>query len=963
MLSIGKVGGGEGDPGYYIESVAKGHEDYYTGRGEAQGIWAGKGARDRGLIGPVDEDDFIATLTPPPGSERSLLGFDLTFSAPKSVSILYAVSEPDVARSVRDAHDRAVEQALNYTERHAAWTRRGRGGREHVQGDALTIATFRHRSSRAGDPQLHTHSVVVNEVIAEGRATALDGRALYAHGRTAGFLYQTALRDQLTRTVGVQWEPVVNGVAEIKGIDEDVRRAFSRRREEIRAHMARVGGRSAKSAQVSVLETRRAKNYDVPVGHLRDEWIARAAEAGFGRDELHAVLDTRAPERRVNPDTDAVAAELASAHGVTRQSSTFDRRDVLREWAAAHREGATVHQLEALADAWIDSPDTVRLEHGHHRRHLGGARYSTPDMLAVEKRLITIATERQGTGVAVADEAIVAQAVASRPLLADEQATLIEAVTRSGDGVQVIRAAAGTGKTFALSAARDAWEQSGVPVYGCALAARAAVEMETLAGIDATTIARLRQDIAHGYGLTPGSVLIVDEAGMVGSRALLELAEHAADTDSKLLLVGDNHQLPELDAGGGFRELAGRLGAVELLHVRRQVHEWDREALAHLRNGRIADWAQAYQDHGRITARPTAADTRQALVDDWWETARTGTGDALMIAHRRTDVADLNALARQRMHRDGRLSEQELITATGRAFAIGDRVVAKRNDRRLGLVNGTRAEVVALDPEHHSLTLRTGPDAEVRVDSPYLDDEYLEHGYALTAHAAQGATVDHSYILGSDELYREWGYTALTRHRAEARFYIVSPGSTERALPGLEPPDDTLTQDVVSMLHSSHRKRTAQEVQQHGHGTPEQDVTAIAQAEAADALERARELETRRDALPIWRRTQRAELTRMATAHSDAVLRWTEKAAELTASVEVPAAQDATGVPRVDRDAMRHAAANPSLVLEQRIGPRPQAFKDRETWTRAATRLMATPTLDLQAPPTTDLADELGIDR
>ncbi|UTI66763.1 relaxase domain-containing protein [Paraconexibacter antarcticus] len=382
MLSIGKVGGGDADPTYYTRSVAQGREDYYTGQGEAKGTWTGKGAHDRGLDGEVDEEDFITALTPPAGSKRKLLGFDLTFSAPKSVSVLFAVSDVEVAELVREAHDAAVEEALGYIERHAAWTRRDVDGHRHVQGDALTIATFRHRSSRAGDPQLHTHSVIVNEVTAEGRATALDGRALYAHGRTAGFLYQAALRHHITATVGVEWEPVHNGVAEIKGIDEDVRRVFSRRSEEVRAHMAKHGGRSAKSAQIAVLETRRAKEYDVPIGHLRDDWEARAAEAGFGRDELAAVLNARAAGRPVAPDLAAVAEELSSPHGVTRQMSTFDRRDVLREWAAAHREGAPVNRLETLADRWVASPQTtVRLDDGQRRRHLGGPRYSTPEML------------------------------------------------------------------------------------------------------------------------------------------------------------------------------------------------------------------------------------------------------------------------------------------------------------------------------------------------------------------------------------------------------------------------------------------------------------------------------------------------------------------------------------------------------------------------------------------------------
>jgi ATP-dependent exoDNAse (exonuclease V) alpha subunit len=216
-----------------------------------------------------------------------------------------------------------------------------------------------------------------------------------------------------------------------------------------------------------------------------------------------------------------------------------------------------------------------------------------------------------------------------------------------------------------------------------------------------------------------------------------------------------------------------------------------------------------YRDHGRLVARPTSDQLRETLVDDWWEAARRpDAGDAIMIAHRRTDVAELNALARERMHRDGRLGEEELVTET-RAFAVGDRVIARRNDRRAGVINGTRGEVVGIDAERGTASLLLADDTTRDIDSSYLDDGWLDHAYALTAHAAQGATVDRSFVLGSDELYREWGYTALSRHRDQARFYVVSPGSVERALPGLESDRDAMAEDVVAMLSPSRRKELA----------------------------------------------------------------------------------------------------------------------------------------------------------
>lgn len=952
MLSIGKVGGADADPRYYLDTVAKGAEDYYTGRGEAAGRWAGSGAAAQGLSGTVEDEPFLGQLTAKPHQRKKVLAYDLTFSAPKSVSVLYGIGDDDVSRAARDAHDHAVTEALGYLEHHAAWTRRGRNGRQMLRGDGLTVAAFRHRSSRAGDPQLHTHSVVVNATTADGRATALDGRALYAHARTAGFLYQAALREQLTRNLGVEWHPVHNGVAEIAGIDDDVLRHFSQRRDEILERMAHRGGRSARSAQVATLETRKAKDYNVPSERLRDEWRARASEMGLGQAELHALLDRRAPGRPVPPNHHQLNADLHSEDGITRQASTFDRRDVLREIAAAHREGATVAHVEALADRWVATPDVIRLESGDKRPHLGGARHSTRDMIELEQRVVRDAVARKGAGVATVPQATVDDALAAAPAISGEQAELVRQVTQSGDGVQVVRAPAGTGKTRALEVARNAWESTGVRVFGCALAARAAVELESTAGIDSTTIARLLQDVDHGHGLPGESVLIVDEAGMAGSRTIDRLARHSAETNSKLLLVGDDRQLPEIDAGGAFRGLADRLGATELKTVHRQRHDWDREALAKLRVGKVSAWLGAYRDHGRIVARPTADQTRAALVDDWWEAARTDNQDAVMIAHRRADVSELNALARARMHRDGRLGTDQLVTADGRPFAVGDHVLARRNDRRADVVNGMRGRVVGVDVDQRSVTIQPTRGEARTIDGRYLDEGWLDHGYALTAHAAQGATVDRSFVLGSDELYREWGYTALTRHRSAARFYVVSPSSAERALPGLEPTPDPLTRDVTAMLAPSRRKQMATEI---GRDLPRQQAPSateppapaslrdIATEEIEAAEARIAALVDEREQLRPWQRGRRREIDQLVTEHREGIEQWR---AERQATDPVDRAPQPPDVLRRRTDdlgaqlELRASLLSPPPELTARIGERPESLSDREQWCRAAANLL-----------------------
>jgi len=815
VLSLAKLAGGPGAGRYYTDAVARGREDYYAGAGEVKGRWAGVGSGWLGLAGEVEEGDFgqlMRGLGPRDGrplrqsqGPGDTAGFDVTFSAPKSVSVLYGIGDKEIVAAVREAHDVAVGQALGYLEREAAYTRRGKAGRQRVKADGLVVATFRHRTSRAGDPQLHTHAVVANTVRAEGRWSALDARGLYREQKTAGYLYKSALRDELTRSLGVQWGPVEKGSAEITGIPDGLEH-FSRRRREILEHLAEHGRSSPAAAEVAALETRKRKDYAVPVDRLREQWRARAAEHGLTGERVRGL--TGRPTWSAVVDLELEAGVIGGPAGLTREHSTFDRRAVIREWCERHAGGASVQRIERLADRWLDSPHAVQLTQPDTAR-LVGALYSTPGMLKAEGELLDDASSRRAERAAIAERAAVDNALRQRPELTAEQQHMVRELTTSGDGVQVVRAAAGTGKTYALEAARGAWQQSGLQVRGCALSARAARELQEQTAIPAQTIHRLWAQI-NDRRPEQMDVLVVDEAAMVGTRALGALSRHAREHQIKLVLVGDDRQLPEVQAGGAYTALADQLGALELTAIKRQQHDWDRQALTALRNGDHQTWASAYREHDRIVSEPTAGRLRERLVEDWWQASQAA-ADAVMIAHRRSDVADLNRRARERMRQAGRLGDEELHTAD-RSFAEGDRVITRRNDRGLELVNGTRATVTAVDPLTRTVTVTAAGGARREIDSLYLDDGHLEHAYAATAHALQGASVDDAFILGSEDLYQQWGYTALTRHRRSARFYLHTAAASDRTLPGLEPEADPVDEYLAQILGRGRGKTLATEL-------------------------------------------------------------------------------------------------------------------------------------------------------
>ena len=883
MMSIGKLAAGPGAGRYYIDQVAQGREDYYAGEGEAAGVWMGTGAARLGLSGEVAEEELArllegrdpssGLLLRPLRSSSPVAGFDLTLRAPKSVSVLFGVAEPEVAQRIVSAHEVAVAQAIGYLERAACWTRRGAGGVIRLPGRGFVAAAFRHRSSRAGDPLLHTHVVVANATqAADGRWTALDGRELYRHAKTAGYLYQAALRAGLSRELGVRWQAVEHGSADLEGVPRRVVEHFSQRRAEILELMAARGEGSARAAQMATLETRRRKDYGVPVHRLRAEWRARAAEHGLDRATLSRVLR---PCLERHLDGRGLAERLEGPNGLTRDASTFTRRDVLQAFAEHARDGASVASIESRADAFLARDGIVELEPVAGERH-----YSTRELLQLEQAAIERAQRLRPAVPAVTERALTT-ALASRPSITGEQRALVTALTRSGRGVEVVRAPAGTGKTFALDAAREAWQASGVPVFGCALSAKAAGELRDQAAIDATTIARLTYTLEKGARLANGSVLVVDEAGMVGTRDLALLIAAAEQARAKLVFVGDDRQLPEIQAGGLFSALADRLGAIALTQVRRQREAWDRDALAALRDGDLDHFARAYHGHGRIVAAPTADAARAALVDDWWAASERGE-QALMIAHRRADVADLNRRARECVRAAGRLGLDELV-AGDRAFAVGDRVVTTRNDRRLGVVNGNAGTLTHIG--HGALTVELDRGARVELPESYARDGHLDHCYATTAHRAQGATVDRAFVLGSDELYREWGYTALSRHRDAARFYVTATPHFLNAAP--EPLRDAdLPRRVARMLEASRAEYLAL------HGVVQDGLRPLLreQIEQAtsnvgdidDAIER---LGSQRAGTRWYERGRRAEIDRALVDQFGTREQWQEQVDRLTAEL------------------------------------------------------------------------------
>lgn len=788
MLSLAKLAAGA--EGYYLNTVASGTEEYYLGAGEAPGVWLGSACAELGLAGDVDADDLRAVLSgsSPDGerlarSNRRVPGFDLTFSAPKSISLLHALGVASTAAQIVEAHEAAVAAAVGYLEREACQVRRGHDGIGQQQASGFVAAGFRHRTSREGDPQLHTHLLVSNLGRGEdGRWSALDARQLYRHQKTAGYLYQAQLRIEIGRRLGLEWGETHNGMAELAGIPRHVLRVFSRRRRQIEARLAKTGHTSRRAAEVAALDTRTAKKEG---GSHRpvDEWWQMAMNAGWTPADLDTLTrDARWAHKRLTQRLTRPFAGITHellGDALTDKDSTFTRQHVLRALAATAVNGADVTKVTRAAEQFVRGPVAVEMADGT---------WSTTKHLEIERLLLQMVDDRRDDDCAVVADEVVGEAIAAKETLSSEQEAMVRRLTTAGHGVDVVVGHPGSGKTYALAACKTAWAKGGYDVIGTALAARAARNLAEEAGIPSQTLASLLTNGTRRR-LDDRTVIVLDEAGMVGTRQLAQLITQATLAGCKVVLVGDHRQLPEIDAGGAFRLLVGRLGAIALTENRRQREPVERAALLDLRNGRASLALQRFESAGHVTTAESIDEARLAMVSRWW-TQRSGGSEVVMLAHRRVDVAALNELAQDLRLGAAQLAGEPLHSG-GRTFYVGDEIMFLRNNRSTQVLNGERATVTAIVEGNVFVRLANGRTTGVPAKS--VGEGHIQLGYASTIHKAQGATVDASLVLVTDGVHLEAAYTALSRGRDENHLFAALD-------PADSPLEETLERSAVRTM-------------------------------------------------------------------------------------------------------------------------------------------------------------------
>jgi conjugative relaxase-like TrwC/TraI family protein len=785
--------------------------------GEVPGVWSGRQAVGLGLSGRVDVDALELLLSgrdPVTGTRlgrelldrftadgrvvRAVSGFDATFSAPKSLSVWWALTGDD---RLLEAHDVAVAAALQHLERFGSTTRiRSDGGRLHPDAQGLTIAAFRQTTSRADDPQIHTHAVISAKVqTAEGRWLALDARYLKRHQRMLGGVYQSVLRAELTHRFGVEWGPMVTGQAEIAGVPDVLLDVFSKRSAAISVAMAakleefrqREGRGPSRFERAALEREASADTRSRKSGHgaadLATRWRTEAADVGWSIDRLG---DEIVDAARHHAAVDVVKVDEV-VEAVSAQRSSWGRPDVVqaicdvqrpvsqmsgRRWHDAIERSAD-RVVEHLVD--LDPPD-VTLRRKSDRRSLWieptAPRFTSEAVLAQEEDVITWAMAAQ------ADPAIPSTTV-DRSGLDALQAEAAASVAGHDDLVLGV-GPAGAGKTRMLAAAANDLCGQGRVVFGVAPTAKAARTLGRDTGIPSDTVAKLLHEWQRSdrpplpdYQLGAGATVIVDEAGMLSTPALHQIVSLASSHRWRLALVGDPRQLQGVGRGGLLAELCanGRVDPLERLH--RFTHRWEAAASLLVRCGdrRAFD---AYEAHGRIV--PGTLDEHLTRMADTWIANHRQGRSAALVASTNDHVDAINHAIQQARLAAGDLDPDTTTPiGAGERAHLGDIVATRRNDRRLTTSAGEPVRnrdtwtVTGIGHDGSITVSHQGGHGTVTLPADYAR-EHVRLGYAATAHGWESDTVSTAMALASTATTRRGLYVAVTRGRDENMIFVIT---------------------------------------------------------------------------------------------------------------------------------------------------------------------------------------------
>lgn len=882
VLGSAKAGGGQPFDGGYFMRLA--NADYYSGGGEPPGKWYGAGAAALGLTGIVEALEFAHVLAGrrPDGQEftnkqpaaknrrkskhrlplrparPAVPGFDVCYSPPKSVSVLWAAAAGEQRKAIELSLDLAVKATLDWLASNVSLVRRGKGGRTQQLAE-LVIAQFDHGTSRKSasgrwEPNLHRHCVIANMARGEdGRWTAVNSRLLHEWTRTLGPMFRATLARELQTRLGVElMRPNDSrghqaGWFEIAGVPDALCKHWSSRRGEIEELLSASQGMgnfsAAKARENANLLTRRAKGDIPPREKLFSEWQTVARELGLNGG---AIENLKGRSQPVEPEQAFQQAWESAQQQLDASQSSFTFREAIQRVCEAA-------QTFGVAGDWLANRTRQALEQSPEIRPLGvvkgEARYATERMWQTEQKLLSEFDKLRSTSGASIKDSVRVKVTQDHPHLFDDQRDAVDHILSATSSLRILTGVAGAGKSTTLDVVRDAFEKSGYRVIGGALAGVAKEELAVKASIPARTVAsylhhldkpglerlvdRVRHEATQLLRAAQGksthaqfnikidnkTVLILDEAGMIDSATLLKLATIVRERGATLILVGDTAQLQSVAAGGGFEHLLRNERAPHLSTNLRQHEEADRKASENLRQGDAAAALKNYAERGRLTITANRTEAITSLVTSWTEAGgAVSPKEHVIFTPTRAEAEAANRLAQRAREAAGLIDRRQSLPNGEGVICQGDRVLFHKNVFADGIRNGYRGEVINVNRFAGKLTIRLdgSNSREVTIRLRDYGPEGLTLSYAQTTHKGQGQTVGHAYILAGGQLAdREMAYVQATRGRYSTNLFVDEAHAGEEL------------KDLTRTLSRSRRKELAHDIAAraepliHKHPSPE----------------------------------------------------------------------------------------------------------------------------------------------
>lgn len=843
-------------------------EKYYAKPGEAPGVWFGQGATHLGLAGvvsgkvlrrlllgksPDGKRQLVKVRQPKPKSkldgqteskaktkkdpELHVPGFDLTFSVPKSISTLWALSDERVRRLIEQAIDESVRETITWFESDQKLARRGKGGRHHDYAK-LVVAMFDHKTARnALDPALHRHCVVLNlcQNLKTGKWSKVNSQVVFRWFRTLGPMFRNTLLQKLDEKLGVEaYRPEVDGKPaawfELRGVLQRLVDKWSSRRKEILAVAELSNGKvsTARARANANRRTRKSKGTPTSQDELDRKWTEEAKALGVTRESVQAALGRRTQHDIEERMKGAIREAIKVCHA---DRAYFSRHKFIQAVSEALQD-VPISGVEVALRADL-ALQRQALFHKIETKQSQEPVYTTQSMWKLEQKLLsTVASMKQSQGAIVSAKQIdrVLQKYAE---LTGEQSKATRHLLESSGAIKCLTGVAGAGKTKTLNAMREAYELAGFKVIGTALSGAAKEELAAKANIETRTVAsyeyhwskparvkfmeRLKHEIrmfcraalgkstwqkASVPKLDKKSVLFIDEAGMLDTKSMSFLVQTAKKTGATLLLVGDPKQLNPIGPGGPFKNIINSAPTSHLSENFRQKHApEDAQAAADLREGRAEKMLESYLRRGRLTVAKNRTEAARKLVTTWSKDGNAKRPEeAIILTQTREEARQINRLCQMERKLDGRLGQRSVQLPVERhveTFHVGDRVMFHEPFRRKGIENGFQATITAIHPVSKAITFRLDRDVTpqqkklghtqtVTLKPGEIGPKLITLGYAATTHKMQAQSRVRAYcLMGGQLTNQELAYVQITRGEMQTKLFIdrdhAGPKLTELA--------------------------------------------------------------------------------------------------------------------------------------------------------------------------------------